>query len=114
MYEYMCTLDVSSYDCGAVDGDTVDIILDLGFKISHRVRIRLLLVDTPERGEEEFKEATEALREDLRRATAAVGRLRIRTHKRGKYGRWLGEFTSLDHTINVNAEMEAKWPYEEH
>lgn len=31
-----------------VDGDTYDIILDLGFYISHMIRVRLKGVDTPE------------------------------------------------------------------
>ena len=51
MYEYFCTLDQSKYDMGAVDGDTVDVVVDLGFRTFRKTRVRLLLVDTPERGE---------------------------------------------------------------
>ena len=57
MYEYICTLDASKYEMGAVDGDTVDIMVDLGFHTFQKLRIRLLLVDTPERGEDDFHEA---------------------------------------------------------
>lgn len=36
-----------------VDGDTFDLMVDLGFSIFHKVRVRLLEIDTPEtRGEE--------------------------------------------------------------
>ena len=42
MYEYACTVD------RVVDGDTVDVILDLGFDILYRTRVRLYGIDTPE------------------------------------------------------------------
>ena len=65
MYEYLCTLDDKKYECGAVDGDTIDVVVDLGFKTFQTVRIRLLWVDTPERGEKDHKRATEELRKLL-------------------------------------------------
>jgi len=34
---------------GVVDGDTVDLRLDMGFQIEYRIRIRLLGLDTPEK-----------------------------------------------------------------
>jgi micrococcal nuclease len=116
MYEYLCTLDTKKYEFGAVDGDTVDVIVDLGFRTFQKIRIRLLRVDTPERGEEDFKKATQVLKGLLKTAIATDGRLYVRTHKRaskqrGKYGRWLGEFTNLDRTLNINKELEEKWPY---
>jgi len=112
MYEYLCTLDEKRYECGAVDGDTIDVIVDLGFKISARIRIRLLWVDTPERGEKDHKRATEKLRKLLREATVTDARLYVRTRKQGSFGRWLGEFTNLDRTININRALEEEWPYE--
>ena len=42
MYEYGCTVT------RVVDGDTVDVILDLGFSILHKCRVRLYGIDTPE------------------------------------------------------------------
>ena len=42
MYEYSCTVD------RVVDGDTIDVILDLGFDILYRSRVRLYGIDTPE------------------------------------------------------------------
>lgn len=51
------------YEYGAkvvrwIDGDTVDLFIDLGFSTFRDERIRLLDVDTPERGESGYKEAT--------------------------------------------------------
>ena len=42
MYEYGCTVT------RVVDGDTIDVILDLGFSIFHKCRVRLYGIDTPE------------------------------------------------------------------
>ena len=112
MYEYICTLDTSKYEMGAVDGDTVDVMVDLGFHTFQKLRIRLLLVDTPERGEDDFHEATQTCRNLLKDATEKDPRLYLRTQKRGKYGRWLGEFVSLDRTLNINEVLEERWPYD--
>lgn len=70
-----------------VDGDTVDALVDLGFRVETRIRFRLYGVNTPERGQPLYKEATDhAL--DL----APIGSyVRLRTHGTGKYGRWLAE-----------------------
>ena len=77
-----------------VDGDTVDLLVDLGFTVLVRQRFRLLGIDTPEvRGVE---------REDGLRASAFAEALApvgstvlVRSHKTGKYGRWLGEIWPL-------------------
>ena len=42
MYEYGCTVE------RVVDGDTIDVILDLGFDIRFKSRVRLYGIDTPE------------------------------------------------------------------
>ena len=42
MYEYGCTVE------RVVDGDTIDVILDLGFDVSFKTRVRLYAIDTPE------------------------------------------------------------------
>jgi micrococcal nuclease len=76
-----------------VDGDTFDVIVDLGFHLSKRIRVRLSKVDTPE-----IRAATEAERRHAREAKAFVERLMldrdvtIRTHKDvGIYGRYTAE-----------------------
>ena len=42
MYEYKCTVD------RVVDGDTIDVTLDLGFSVLYKTRVRLYGIDTPE------------------------------------------------------------------
>ena len=42
MYEYKCKVK------RVVDGDTVDIVLNLGFNVLHAVRVRLAGIDTLE------------------------------------------------------------------
>ncbi len=42
MYEYNCTVE------RVVDGDTIDVVLDLGFDILYKSRVRLYGIDTPE------------------------------------------------------------------
>ena len=42
MYEYNCEVT------RVVDGDTVDVIIDCGFSILHKARVRMYGIDTPE------------------------------------------------------------------
>lgn len=107
MYEYRARVK------RIVDGDTVDFEVDLGFKISVTIRTRLLGVDTPERGHEDWHTATKKCR-DLLRAQAEIEFenepdeqwwVIIRTHKTGKYGRWLVE---IDGVTDVLSKI---WPY---
>lgn len=94
-----------------VDGDTVDMELDLGFYITHRVRIRLTGLDAPEvRGEEREagKAATEFLRTLVHKGIGDWPVL-IETEKTEKYGRWLGElfYYSVDKSelVSINKAM---------
>lgn len=86
MYEYR----VKSVE-RVVDGDTVDVILDLGFGLFKKERVRIAGVDTPEKRTRNDKE--KRLGYD---ATAfaelwfSEGDIVIRTEKDGKYGRLLG------------------------
>lgn len=108
MYTYLCTVD------RVVDGDTVDVIVDYGFHLKQKQRIRLLRVDTPERGEDDYKEATNTLR-DLAKEAAdkdPEGRIKLTSYKTGKYGRWLGHLTSLDLSIDINQVLHERWPNE--
>jgi len=88
-----------------VDGDTVDFEVDLGFNMYARIRTRLTEVDTPERGEEDFHEATAMLRDLLYQQADDEGWLTITTGKTGKYGRWLVTISGVN---DVLAEI---WPY---
>ena len=102
MYEYIAIVD------RVVDGDTVDFYVDLGFSVGMKIRGRLSGVDTPERGHRDFVVATKKCRELLDKAVASFpyeGKLIIRTHKTGKYGRW------IVYIPNVNNTLAEKWPY---
>jgi micrococcal nuclease len=77
-----------------VDGDTLDIDVDLGFKIHHIIRVRLVGVDTPEvygvkKDSQEYmmgKEASIKVEELCLGKEVLVDTLKDRT---GKYGRYL-------------------------
>lgn len=89
-----------------VDGDTIDVEIDLGFYLRANVRCRLTGVNTPERGRENFSEATLILEELINEQSDEEGYFEIFTGKTGKYGRWLV-------TINgVNEVIAKRWPYE--
>ena len=89
-----------------VDGDTVDFDVDLGFHIGISIRTRLLGVDTPERGHQDFAKATNVLIDLLSTRTNEEGYIMIKTEKTGKYGRWLVDIEG------VNESLAKVWPYE--
>ena len=105
MYEYKGNLD------RVVDGDTVDIIIDLGFKMTTNQRIRLYGIDTPEifsakKGSDEYNKGMAAKQVVEDRLAANDGEFTIRTHKyTGKYGRYLGEIYLKDSQISLNDEL---------
>ncbi len=90
MYEYRCTV------VKIIDGDTVDVDIDLGFGIwMHKERIRLLGIDTPEsrtRDKEEKKYGL-AAKKYLTEMLNDEGGIVLKTKKdaEGKFGRILGE-----------------------
>ena len=99
MHEYKCKI------LRVVDGDTVDVDIDLGFGIwMHKERVRLLGIDTPEsrtRDKEEKKFGL--LSKEYVKSCYPVGSMAVlRTHKdkTGKFGRILGELVWKDSTIN--------------
>ena len=102
MYEYNCTVT------RVVDGDTIDVILDLGFSILHKCRVRLYGIDTPEsrtRNKDEKvrgKLAAKYLEDAINNGTKVVLRSKLKDSK-GKYGRVLGEVVVDD--ININVSM---------
>ena len=86
MYEYR----VKSVE-RVVDGDTVDVILDLGFGLFKKERVRIAGIDTPEkrtRNAEEKRLGYDAT--EYAEKWFAEGDIVIRTEKDGKYGRMLG------------------------
>jgi micrococcal nuclease len=83
-----------------VDGDTVDLRVDLGFRMYAETRFRLNGVDTPERGQVNHDEAT-ALCSRLAPIGADV---HIVTYKADKYGRWLVEIWG-EERLSVNEQL---------
>ena len=89
MYEYNCTVT------RVVDGDTIDVILDLGFSILHKCRVRLYGIDTPEsrtRNKDEKargKLAAKFLKDSIKNGKTVVLQSKLKDSK-GKYGRVLG------------------------
>lgn len=67
-----------------VDGDTVDVILDFGFDITAKRRLRLLNTDTPERGQELYTEAKQFVIDKIFGLDVY-----IQTYKSDVFGRYL-------------------------
>ena len=101
MYQYNCKI------VKVVDGETVDVDIDLGFDVwLKKQRIRLYGVDTPEsrtRDLEEKKKGLEAKAyvKDLLE-NSDEGKFAIKSHGVGKYGRVLGELFDKGHETSVN------------
>lgn len=102
-----------------VDGDTIDVVIDLGFDISFSSRVRLAGIDTPESRTSDKMEKALGLesKEYLKKAIKAAKTVVIKTEKMDsseKYGRILG-WVYLDGSGNsINNEMIEKgyaWGY---
>ena len=97
-----------------LDGDTIDVVIDLGFDLYKKERVRIAGVDTPEKRTRDVEEkalgldATNWLKEKLEGAIAGDDDLIIRTELVGgvgKYGRLLGWLYIGDATISLNEQM---------
>ena len=99
MYEYNCKID------RVVDGDTVDVDIDLGFDVwMLKQRIRLYGVDTPESRTRDAQEKVFGnLAKNFVQVRLPVGSnqvLRTKLDGKGKFGRILGEFVIGETTLN--------------
>jgi len=112
MYEYAIKEIVK-----VVDGDTIDILIDLGFDLTKKERVRLAGIDTPESRTRDLEEkamgleAKDFLTRRLKDGKASG--LRVKTEKDGKYGRMLGWI--LCGETNINNEMVYRgyaWEYD--
>ena len=97
-----------------LDGDTIDVIIDLGFDLSKKERVRVAGVDTPEKRTRNLEEkalgidATNWLKEKLEGAILGDDDLIIRTELvggMGKYGRLLGWLYIGDSSVSLNEQM---------
>ena len=110
MYEYSATL------VKIVDGDTVDVLIDLGFNTTKKERVRLLGIDTPESATKDLTEKKLGLeaKEYISQWFTKNTPFRLQTTKDDKYGRILGVFTGLDgKTLNTRLVDEGyAWAYD--
>ena len=107
-----------------VDGDTIDVTLDLGFSLTKKERVRIAAVDTPEKRTRNLEEkelgidATNWLKDKIKDTLAGVDELTIRTELTGgvgKYGRLLGWLYVGDDELSLNEQMIEEgyaWPYD--
>ena len=97
-----------------LDGDTIDVTIDLGFDLYKKERVRVAGVDTPEKRTRNLEEkalgldATEWIKDHLEGAIDGDDDLIIRTELDGgvgKYGRLLGWLYIGDATVSLNEKM---------
>ena len=97
-----------------VDGDTIDVTIDLGFDLYKKERVRIAGIDTPEKRTRDLEEkalgidATNWMKEQLEDAINGESELTIRTELKGgmgKYGRLLGWLYVGDADISLNEAM---------
>ena len=74
-----------------IDGDTIDVTLDLGFDVMlHKQRVRLAGIDRPESRTRNLEEKALGLKAKERLTELCVGSFKIQSLGKGKYGRILG------------------------
>ena len=107
-----------------LDGDTIDVTIDLGFDLYKKERVRVAGVDTPEKRTRNLEEkelgihATNWLKEKLDGAISGDDDLVIRTELVGgvgKYGRLLGWLYIGDSALSLNEQMIEEgyaWAYD--
>ena len=107
-----------------LDGDTIDVTIDLGFDLYKKERVRIAGVDTREKRTRELEEkalgidATNWLKEKLTETIKGDEEILIRTELKGgvgKYGRLLGWLYIGDATISLNELMIEEgyaWEYD--
>ena len=107
-----------------VDGDTIDVTIDLGFDLYKKERVRVAGVDTPEKRTRDLEEkalgidVTNWLKQKLEDTIDGEYELTIRTELKGgvgKYGRLLGWLYVGDEEVSLNEDMIEEgyaWAYD--
>lgn len=81
-----------------IDGDTVDLDVDLGFKVWSGQRFRLAGINTPEKGEVGCQEAT-----DFANSLAPAGTsVSVVCHGLDRYGRWVADVKKGETNVGVS------------
>ena len=107
-----------------LDGDTIDVTIDLGFDLYKKERVRVAGVDTPEKRTRDLEEkalgldATAWIKDKLEGAINGSDELSIRTELVGgvgKYGRLLRWLYIGDSDLSLNEQMITEgyaWAYD--
>ena len=107
-----------------LDGDTIDVTIDLGFDLYKKERVRIAGVDTPEKRTRDLEEkalgldATDWMKKHLEDTIQGDEELTIRTELKGgmgKYGRLLGWLYVGEDTVSLNEQMIKEgyaWEYD--
>ena len=107
-----------------LDGDTIDVLIDLGFDLFKKERVRIAGVDTPEKRTRDLEEkelgihATNWMKDKLTETIKGDEELTIRTELKGgvgKYGRLLGWLYIGDADVSLNEQMITEgyaWEYD--
>ena len=99
-----------------VDGDKVDVDIDLGFGMSYKKqRVRMLGIDTPESRTRDLveKKFGKASKKHLKKLLESADRISLISHDKGKFGRILGELYGhyeeghpvFGGSFNINQQM---------
>ena len=103
MYEYTVTEVVK-----VVDGDTLDVIFDVGFSMFRKERIRLDGIDTPESRTSDANEKKFGMeaKKFLKDWVSKQKKLRAKTTKDDKYGRILAQiYGDVNPSVSINEEL---------
>ena len=105
MYEYRCKVT------RVVDGDTVDIDIDLGFGVwLHKERVRIYGIDTPEsRTRDKVEKRFGLLAKEFVKGFVKGSSVILRTQKydaKGKFGRILGDIIVDDKSLSETMIQE--------
>ena len=112
MYQYKAIITK------VIDGDTVDVDIDLGFStVLKKQRVRFLGIDTPESRTRDLveKKFGKASKKHLKGLLESADSLSLISHDKGKFGRILGEIIAhfdeghpvYETEVNVNEQMIA-------
>lgn len=92
-----------------IDGDTIDVVIDLGFNVLHTLRVRLYGINTPETRTKNKEEKQKGLNAKARLKELIEGKIvKIKTQKdeTEKFGRYLGIIFLDENNINQQLIQE--------
>lgn len=101
MYQYKASIT------RVVDGDTAYAVVDLGFNTSLKINFRLAFINTPELlSSDKYEMARAKLARDRLVELIEGKDVYLKSYRKDKYGRWLGEFfLNENDKVSVNQQM---------